>query len=449
MLNRNWIALTAVFLALGINALMANVELVKPTFITSYRGHYEKHIAPQLHQLDWQNHELVAKKLVDKDEVFPKTIELIESAKKQIFFGSYLFGGKIGDDILAALKKKQDQGVNVFLVLSKTSQSYDKAKLKEQEIFDELHEAEKAGNPVIKPPYMQKMSKAKAMGIPTVHAETKFIDAWVPVRVDHSKILVIDGVEAIFGGMNYADTTSKNHDTMVHVAGPFVQELEKNFANNWICGWAKEHPRLLYTEEAALAKMNELSKDPSYKKSTSRLTVTAPFARNTREELIRLFDEAKHSILVENLLFNDTKVLKAVARAAKRGVKIRLLLDPAEHLYYRDWRGGPNNKAVAVIQKIQEKHPELDVEARFYKVGPGAELHMKICIVDDKTLGIGSTNFTSGAFQSNYEMFAFMEGGIVEEYLDLFWNDWKNHSKEAPKVNLGRKIISIISDWIF
>jgi len=73
-----------------------------------------------------------------------------------------------------------------------------------------------------------------------------------------------------------------------------------------------------------------------------------------------------------------------------------------------------------------------------------------MCIIDDKTLGMGSTNFSSGAFQSNYELFAFIEGPrIVGDFSAMFETDWKTRSEPPPKLNLGRKIISIFSDVIF
>jgi cardiolipin synthase A/B len=432
--------------------VFGEVELDKPGFFSgSHRNHYENHLASKIYMPDWSEKELVSKKLIDKQEIFSEALDLIRSAKKQVYFGMYLFGGKIGDDVIEALLEKQSQGVKVYMALSKTRQSYESAQEKQRKIFEELYEAEEGGSPVEKPPYMQKISKAKALGLPVVHAETKFIDAWVPVRVDHSKIIVVDGVEAMIGGMNFADTVSKNHDTMVRLAGPFVQELERSMANNWICGWAKNIDGLLaYDEDAARKRMQVKLKEPGYSLNKARLTVTAPYARNTRKELIKLIDAATHSVYVEQLLFNDTKLLKAIGRAAKRGVKIRLLLDPAEHLYYRNWHGGANNKAVALIQRLKKNNPELDIDVRYYAVGPGQELHMKMCIIDETVVGLGSTNFTSGAFQSNYELFALMRGeGITKDYLEVFNGDWENHSKECPKYFFGRLLITLFSDIIF
>ena len=119
--------------------------------------------------------------------------------------------------------------------------------------------------------------------------------------------------------------------------------------------------------------------------------------------------------------------------------KLNLRVPEATHI---DW--------IRRIEELKREHPELPIELRHYTVAPGQELHMKLCIIDDKTLGVGSTNFSSGAFQSNYELFAFIEGiGIVSDFSALFEADWKTRSEPAPKLNLGRKIISIFSDVIF
>jgi phosphatidylserine/phosphatidylglycerophosphate/cardiolipin synthase-like enzyme len=338
------------------------------------------------------------------------------------------------------------------MLLSRTSQDYERAQKKEAETLEEIATAAETDTPVVKPQYRQKMSKAKELGLNVRNADTGFIKAIVPARVDHSKIIIVDGVEAMFGGMNFSDTTAKNHDAMMLVAGPFVRELEISFSNNWNCirDGAPYAPITIYDETAALERMRLRLQENGYSSCTGDLTLTSPYLRNTREVLIEKFAAATKSIEVEQLLLNDTKTLKALARAVKRGVKVRLLVDPAKHLYYRDWKGGPNNKAVGMVEELKREHPEQPIEVRHYTVAPGQELQVKMCIIDDKILGMGSTNFSSGAFQSNYELFAFIEGaGIVGDLSAMFETDWKTRSEPAPKLNLGRKIISIFSDVIF
>ncbi|MCO4781559.1 MAG: phosphatidylserine/phosphatidylglycerophosphate/cardiolipin synthase family protein [Candidatus Cloacimonetes bacterium] len=422
----------------------------KPSFMISKRSYYKKHIQPTLQTLDYQYKACAVKKLEDQDQVYPNALDMMRRAKKSILFNMYLFGGKIGDDVIEVAKQKMDEGVAVYFVLSKTKQSYEDAEKARAKTVTMLAEAEERGEPIEKPPYLQTISKAKEVGIPVVHADFWFIDANVPVRIDHDKLIITDGVEAMIGGMNFATTTAKNRDAMVHVVGPMVEELEKSFVNNWLMGYGKPMADMMqYDEATATEAMNEYAQRDEYSINDGRVTLTSAYVKNTRPELTKMFDNAKESIVIEQLLLNDTDILETLAKAALRGVKIRLLLDPAEHLYYRDWHGGPNNKAIAVFEELKKRHPELDVAWRHYKVGAGAELHMKMSIVDGKILGIGSTNFTSGAFNSNFEMFGFFKGQIVEDFKAMFENDWKNHSKPAPHVGLGRKVIAWFSDRIF
>ncbi len=416
------------------------------------RQYYEKHVATHMLPIAEKSQPMAARALVDQDEVFGQGLEMIRGAKKQVMFGMYLFGGDIGDQVIDLLLEKQKEGVEIFMLLSRTSQDYERAQKKEAETLEEIAVADEAGTPVAKPQYRQKMSKAKELGLNVRNADPGFIKAIAPARVDHSKIIIVDGVEAMFGGMNFSDTTAKNHDAMVRVAGPFVRELEISFSNNWNCirDGAPYAPISIYDETAAKKRMQMRLQEEGYSSCAGNLTLTSPYLRNTRVCLIDKFDAATKSIEVEQLLLNDTKTLKALARAAKRGVKVRLLVDPAKHLYYRDWKGGPNNKAVGMVEELKREHPELPIEVRHYTVAPGQELHVKMCIIDDKTLGMGSTNFSSGAFQSNYELFAFIEGTeIVGDFLAMFETDWKTRGEPAPKLNLGRKIISVFSDVIF
>ena len=416
------------------------------------RQYYEEHVATHMLPIANAPQPMAARALVDQDEVFGQGLDLIRGAKKRVMFGMYLFGGDIGDQVIDLLLEKQKEGVEVYMLLSRTSQDYDRAQHKEAKTLAKIEAADEAGTPVVKPQYRQKMSKAKELGLNVRNADTGFIKAIVPARVDHSKIIIVDGVEAMFGGMNFSDTTAKNHDIMVRVAGPFVRELEISFSNNWNCirNGSPYAPITMYDKTVALQRMQMRLLENGYSSCAGDLTLTSPYLRNTREVLIEKFDAATKSIEVEQLLLNDTKTLKALARAAKRGVKARLLVDPAKHLYYRDWKGGPNNKAVGMVEELKREHPELPIELRHYTVAPGQELHVKMCIIDDKTLGMGSTNFSSGAFQSNYELFAFIEGaGIVGDFSAMFETDWKTRSEPAPKLNLGRKFIGIFSDVIF
>jgi hypothetical protein len=157
---------------------------------------------------------------------------------------------------------------------------------------------------VVKPQFRQKMAKAKVLGLNMRNADPGFIKAIVPVRVDHSKIIIVDGIEAMFVGMNFYATTAKNHDAMVRVTGPFVRELEISFSNNWNCvrNGAPYAPISIYDKTAALRRMRMRLLEKGYSSCIGDLTLTEPHMRNTRSVLIEKFYAAAKSIEVEQYL---------------------------------------------------------------------------------------------------------------------------------------------------
>ncbi|MBF0410352.1 MAG: phosphatidylserine/phosphatidylglycerophosphate/cardiolipin synthase family protein [Candidatus Riflebacteria bacterium] len=407
-------------------------------------------LSPNLLNIDEGYSACAAKVLIDKEEVFPVSLELMSKAKKSIFFQMYLFGGNLGDQIIDLLEKKMDEGVKVCLILSKTNKSLEEAEKRERKVFEKLHKLEEKGTPAVKPPYLQKVSRALASRIPVVILDTDLLKGGAPIKVDHSKLIIVDGIYAVTGGMNFADSVAANHDSMVMLAGPIVKTLERVFINNWMLGYARDCKSMeFYNHADAMVTMKARIAD-GWLESNGCVTLTTPYRYDTRDKLIKIIDGARESIELEMLIANEDDVLKALARAAKRGVKVRIILDPATFLYGFDWKGGVNNKAVGLFQKLKEQNPKIDAEVRFYAINPGQELHLKLIVVDNDIVGMGSTNFTDGAFASNYELYCFFKGPkLASKYLEVFNNDWQKRTKTAPKVNLARKIITIFADLIF
>jgi len=437
--------LSVFFMMCMLFATSASEYYDKPfIFPGTHRQYYKKHLEKKLYRIDFETSKQCAvKAYVDKDEVFGRALEIMKNAKKSILFNMYLFGGKIGEDVINIMLDKMRHGVEVYCVVPEPKNNDD-----DEDFFksDTKFSRKKSA----KPPYYEKVSMLVEKGIPAVFAETLFLDTNALVRIDHSKLIIVDGERAMVGGMNFADTVAANHDSMVEVVGPFVQEIEKIFINNWILGFGKNYKKIAkFNENIALKNMKKaLSEGWIYSKAIP--SVTSPYANNTKRKLVSLFNNAKKSIKIEQLLFNENNILKAVLRAAKRGVDVKVILDPAKHLYSMDWHGGPNNKAIALFQKLKKGHPELKVEARRYKINPGQELHMKLAIVDNKFVTIGSTNFTSGAMRSNYEEYFFFESpDLAEEYNQMFINDWKNRTTIPDEMNLIDSIIGGFSDIIF
>ncbi len=413
------------------------------------RRHFLTQIKPELIQQDWGVKDCAAKKLEDKQQVFSAALSMIESANQSIYFNMYLFGGDIGDQILSLLTEKQNQGVQVLLILDGEADSYTQARKKNTAISEKIKYQASINRPVVKPDFRQKSSKAKGLGLPVAHMETAFISS-NPLAIDHNKLLVVDGIQALVGGMNFCTWTENNHDTMVHVLGPWVEEVEISFINNWFLSYGKPLQQMVfYRDEAARTLMARYLSEINYSLNSARLTLTSAHIKNTRTNLLRQINEASSSIDIAQLLFNDSQLIAAVEKAALRGVKVRLLVDPATNLYGFNWYGGANNKLIERFEDLKQQHPHIHVQYHYYKIKPGAELHVKMVLTDNFELAIGSTNFTSGALDHNYELFAFFTGPLVQDYLLMFNRDWSQQSYPIGKLNLGRKLIGRVSDIIF
>jgi len=416
-----------------------------------HRKYFKDNIKDELLKLDFENYKPCAVRvLVDKDEVFPRALEMMKEAKKSVMFNMYLFGGELGENIVNILKEKIEQGVQVYMIMPEGKDS------KENGEFDEFHERGYIGRPEargghdVKPPYKEKISYAIEQELPVVHAETKFLDTPGLVRIDHSKLIIIDSERALVGGMNFADTVAKNHDSMVEVVGPYVEEIEKIFINNWLCSYAKKRKGLSEFDLSKSENMMRDAVDRGWLKAEAIPTVTGPYKNNTRRVLKRLFGQAKNRIYVEQLLLNDSDIIKYLLKAAKRGVQIKVIVDPAAHLYSMDWKGGPNNKAIGAFQKLKKENKDLNAEIRHYDILPGQELHMKLCIVDGLYVGTGSTNFTSGAMRSNYEAFhIFKSRELAYAYENIFMHDWENRTVVPDDLSVVESVIGFVSDILF
>ena len=86
-------------------------------------------------------------------------------------------------------------------------------------------------------------------------------------------------------------------------------------------------------------------------------------------------------------VLTDSPVIDALGARARAGVRVRVLLDPAQ----------PLNRAAMVRLRA------AGAEARFYRTR-GEKLHAKAMVVDDRTLLVGSANWSRSGFTRNHEL---------------------------------------------
>ena len=205
-------------------------------------------------------------------------------------------------------------------------------------------------------------------------------------QIDHVTLLIADD-EAAVGGMNWGQHSDRNHDYVLETrVAVDVDRLARVFEQDWAL--AGGHPAPL----AALA---------------GDVAQTAPGAE-IRSTLEAALIHAVQRALAEVYTLTDPAVIAQLVEAHRRGVLVRVLLDPNQSY---------NLHAYSVLRAG-------GVEVRWYPSPRGALLHAKIGLFDGK-LVLGSANWTLSGLGVNHELD--IETGdpvAVAAYAARFAADW-------------------------
>lgn len=137
----------------------------------------------------------------------------------------------------------------------------------------------------------------------------------------------------------------------------------------------------------------------------------AIFSPNSQDEIISLFNSASSSIDVQMYVFSNQEIARALANAASRGVKVRLILESR-------------------IEGVQENSDTLNYLSSQGVYAKWASLsykltHSKLAIVDGKYVLVGSINFSNSAVTKNREAAALLSCNENNEYAQAFEEDWQ------------------------
>ena len=152
-----------------------------------------------------------------------------------------------------------------------------------------------------------------------------------------------------------------------------------------------------------------------------------PDIRNTREVWVEMIDAAQKSLDFEEFYISNQQgelledVLKAIFRAADRGVKIRFIVDGGMYKTYPemvDSLGNQKNISVRIID---------------YRKLAGGIQHSKYFTVDGREVFMGSQNFDWRALNQIHELGVRIRNNKgVQIYQDLFDLDWRLAEKNDP-----------------
>ena len=205
-------------------------------------------------------------------------------------------------------------------------------------------------------------------------------------QIDHVKLLIADDVAAV-GGMNWGAHSDRNHDYVLETHVPLeLQRLVRIFDQDWSLAGGQPAPLPLQAGEIAQ---------------------TAP-GSEIRTMLEAALIHATHQALAEVYTLTDPEVIAALVDSHRRGVDVRVLLDPNQSY---------NRHGYTVLRAV-------GVAVRWYPIPRGALLHAKIGLFDG-VLVLGSANWTVSGLGVNHELdIETGDPAAVAAYAARFAADW-------------------------
>lgn len=303
--------------------------------------------------------------LQNGDEIFPAMLAAIASAQRSVTFETYIYwSGEVGRRFSDALSERARAGVPVRLTI------------------DWL------GSAKMDSALLEQMRQA---GV--VVERYRPLDWYSWDRVNnrtHRKLLIVDGAVAFTGGVGIADqwlghAQDPQHWREAHflLRGPAVSQFQAAFNDNWIkmTGQALSGPAYF----PALAPEGA---------SDAQLFVSSPTSGSDSMHLMYLMalTAARRSIdLSASYFVPDELIVRALLRARERGVRVRILV-PGEHT---------DSETVRVASRAQWG-PLLAAGVEIHEYQP-TMMHVKMLVVDEYLVSVGSTNFDIRSFRLNDE----------------------------------------------
>ncbi len=315
--------------------------------------------------------------LVGGEAFFPALVRAIEAAREEIRLETYIFhDDPTGAMVLEALEHAARRGVAVFLVM------------------------DGIGTPRVAPEWVARL---QAAGIRWAQFSPPGSWGWLqPMRWRrmHRKLCVVDGQLGFCGGINLMDDffelkhgwqTQPRFDFALQVRGPLVQEMQEVMASFW--------RRLLSSRALAQGNLWALGRTwlPVRRWQGARMAVepelpdggvAAGFLlrdnvrhrRAIERAYRRAIARARSEVLIANAYFlPGTQLHRALVHAARRGVRVRLLLQGRYEFFMQFHAAKPFYRALLAE----------GVEIYEYQV---AYLHAKVAVVDGHWATVGSSN---------------------------------------------------------
>ncbi len=313
------------------------------------------------------NHGTTVQVLTNGENFYEAELDCIRQARRSINLEAYIFQrGEVAGRFLAALTERATAGVKVNLLMDGLG-SFSTTK---HDCHQVLHSGGK----------LQFYHPFSWRSLARFNNRT------------HRELLVVDGTVGFIGGAGIADhwLLARKHlprwrDTVMHVEGDVVCNLQATFAENWL----ETAGEVLFGEEY-------FPHCDSRGQTKAMVVNSSPSAGgSTRARILfqALVSTSRQSIHINSPYFlPDSSMLSELVRAVKRGVDVKIIV--------------PGKKSDHALTRNSSRRlygPLLRAGAHIYEYQPGM-IHAKVLIIDGLWSVTGSTNFDHRSFGLNDEV---------------------------------------------
>lgn len=380
-------------------------------------------------------------RIIDQ-EILKRSLDIIQEAENYVVIDMFLFNSlypkedtypEITKKVMEALIAKKNEGVPIYFITDEVNSFYETYEVEE---FLALSDA---GIPVIE----TDMAEIKDSNITysflwrgifrhfgtgeegwmtnpfADHGPKVNLRSYLKLfnlKANHRKVIVADE-KAVITSANFHDASAHHSNIGFMVEGAITAEILKSeIVTAGLSGFEIPLEVPEYTEE---------------ERGTGDIEVRLLTEGKIGHKIVKLIDESHRGEELKIGIFylGDRPIAKAIKRAARRGVKVYIIMDSNVEAFGRSKDGIPNRQ---VAWELLEKG-KGNIQVRWYNT-TGEQYHAKFILKNNKdymTIIGGSANFTKRNlygynFETNLQIKAPIDNEFsleVNEYFDNMWNN--------------------------
>jgi len=285
-------------------------------------------------------------------KIYRRMLEDIKNARKSIYLETYIYDDdRVGRIFRKYLEKKVKEGVEVKVLVDAWGSGAKK------DFFKRLKET---------------------------GGEIRFFREFkYAIRIfsknqerNHRKLLLIDNRISYLGSINITESCLKWRELVLRMEGGITEHFVESFKKSW-----ETHGKFSAKRINKLVHRGfEIIQDTPSK-----------ISKPTERGYVRLINKAKDSVMIETPYFIPSRsIRKALARAAKRGAIVKLIV--------------PYISDVKIADAVRERDMGEIWRAGAYIYYYKRILHSKLLIIDEDFFMLGSSNLDYRSFIHNYDI---------------------------------------------